>query len=151
MFVLFTTLKHPVALAATLVIQATVTCFFISSLTRSWFSYILFLIYIGAVLVLFIYISTLASNEKFKFSWITFILWIFILPPLSGLLFLTLPLQLEHLTPPPSNSSLETHISQVYDIPLPSVTSFIILYLLLTLLVVVKITSLNKGPLRKSK
>jgi NADH-ubiquinone oxidoreductase chain 6 len=33
-----------------------------------WFSYILFLVFLGGVLVLFIYITRLASNEKFIFS-----------------------------------------------------------------------------------
>lgn len=33
-----------------------------------WYSYIIFLIIVGGMLVLFIYITRIASNEKFKYS-----------------------------------------------------------------------------------
>lgn len=33
-----------------------------------WFSYILVLVFLGGVLVLFLYMTSLASNEKFEFT-----------------------------------------------------------------------------------
>lgn len=118
-----------------------------------WFSYILFLIFLGGILVLFIYVASLASNEIFMPSLIlTFFTSIFII-----LLFLLFYL----LDPVLISSSSYLPNSTIYNLPsttyitswifnTPSIlfTIFIISYLLLTLLVVIKIINLYKGPLR---
>jgi len=120
-----------------------------------WFSYILFLIFLGGILVLFIYVSSLASNEPFSFSIINFLLFLFIL----GASFIVLTL-VDFTSIPSALSAPSSSISEIYSTSiiirwiysknLMSFTLFIINYLLLTLVVVVKITNLFKGPLRLS-
>ena len=49
----------------------------ISLFSRFWFSYVLFLVYVGGLLVIFIYICLVSSNYPFKFSVNGFICIIF--------------------------------------------------------------------------
>lgn len=56
-----------------------------------WYSYVLFLVFLGGVLVLYIYMTSLASNEKFDTN---FILVLFIIGggvASAGLIALVLP------------------------------------------------------------
>ena len=107
------------------------------------------------MLVLFIYVTSLASNESFSFSYSVLAISI-------GSLFFLLPLTLtwdyffNSFTAqlPLSSLNIETSnvfiISWIYRTNLINFTLFIIIYLLLTLIVVVKITNLFKGPFRLS-
>jgi NADH-ubiquinone oxidoreductase chain 6 len=63
----FTQVKHSIAIGLILLIQAVIVCLIRGKIYRSfWFSYILFIIIIGGILVVFIYITRLASNETFS-------------------------------------------------------------------------------------
>lgn len=153
---LFTRLYHPLSMGLTLLIQTVLISLSAGLITYTyWFSYILFIIFLGGILVLFIYVTSLASNESFSFSYSSLFfstLLIFILTPLS---ILWDPLISETITNLPlsslvSNSSNVFIIRWIYSTNLINFTLFIILYLLLTLIVVVKISNLFKGPLRLS-
>lgn len=153
---LFTRLIHPLSIGLTLLIQTVLISLTTGLSTYSyWFSYILFIIFLGGILVLFIYVTSLASNEPFYFSYsrLTFSLGILvILVPLTLIwdslingLITQLPLSSLNI-----ESSNVFIIRWIYRINIINFTLFIILYLLLTLIVVVKITNLFKGPLRLS-
>jgi hypothetical protein len=64
---LFTQIKHPLAIGPILTLQTIITCIISGSL-RQRFSHILFQIFLGGILVLFIYVTRLASNEIFSLS-----------------------------------------------------------------------------------
>lgn len=153
---LFTRLTHPLSIGLTLLIQTILISLTTGLSTYSyWFSYILFIIFLGGILVLFIYVTSLASNESFHFSHS-------ILVSSLGFLILLIPFTLlwdsllnGSITQLPLSSlNIESSnvfiISWIYTANLINFTLFIILYLLLTLIVVVKITNLFKGPLRLS-
>merc|ERR1712121_349705 len=122
------------------------------------FSYILFLIFLGGILVLFIYITSLASNEIFNtsISIITFIfirMFIILLLTiitdnsiLTQLNYFKIPIVFKEL-PHISDISL---VSMIYNSTNLNLTIFIVFYLFLTLIVVVKITNIFFGPLRLS-
>nr|YP_009112544.1 NADH dehydrogenase subunit 6 [Paranephrops planifrons]CEK40194.1 NADH dehydrogenase subunit 6 [Paranephrops planifrons] len=155
---LFTALTHPLSMGLILLIQTTLICIASGLFNSSfWFSYILFLIFLGGMLIIFIYIASLASNEAFK---INFFFSLFILPPslISLLLIMLDPFIL------PSNFFLFspqmffnnkinfslTASSTIYSSSSLLLTSFMIMYLLFTLIVVVKIINISCGPLRPS-
>nr|YP_009512578.1 NADH dehydrogenase subunit 6 [Hymenopenaeus neptunus]AXJ93145.1 NADH dehydrogenase subunit 6 [Hymenopenaeus neptunus] len=154
---LFTRLMHPLAMGLSLLVQTMMICVTAGLLMKSfWFSYILFLIFLGAMLVLFIYVASLASNEAFSFSGSLSLLIIATIM-MSSLLLIIDPLMINS----PSflsQSSIQTNIysstpallSIIYNNTTMNLTLFIILYLLLTLIVVVKITNTFFGPLRLS-
>nr|YP_009713605.1 NADH dehydrogenase subunit 6 [Pseudeuphausia sinica]QGG46164.1 NADH dehydrogenase subunit 6 [Pseudeuphausia sinica] len=158
MSIMFTQLKHPLAMGLGLLLQTIVICC-VSGLHNIsfWFSYILFLIFLGGILVLFIYVTSLASNNMFKFSLTSLI---FILPtllisfclmfmdPLSTLQYSSLNSSIGFKQMPYSiNTSL---ISTIYNSTNMNLTIFMVYYLLLTLVVVVKVTDSFFGPLRLS-
>nr|QGT77371.1 NADH dehydrogenase subunit 6 [Parapotamon spinescens] len=150
--IMFTRVTHPLAMGLNLLIQTIIISLSAGLTTYSfWFSYTLFLIFLGGMLVLFIYVASLASNEFFHFSpiplyfifFMIFICCFMLLDPILISSFSNLP-----------NASIKfysstSHItSWIFNIPSMYFTLFIISYLLLTLLVVVKIINLFKGPLR---
>lgn len=153
---LFTRLSHPLSLGLTLLTQTIFISLTVGVSTYSfWFSYILFIIFLGGMLVLFIYVASLASNEVFSFSLVTFLIYSSTFIFISFLLIFLDPLATPSLTSLPT-SSLSTIISTpfitrwIYNTPSIRFTLFIISYLLLTLVVIVKIVNLFKGPLRLS-
>nr|QXU57685.1 NADH dehydrogenase subunit 6 [Cherax cairnsensis] len=157
--ILFTTLSHPLSMGLTLLIQTVLICILTGLFNPSfWFSYILFLIFLGGMLILFIYVSSLASNEPFKMS-----------PSLISMVIFTtllaLPITLLDpmlLTSKFYNSSVFLFLnnkinsvylstSTIYSSPSILLTIFMISYLLLTLIVVVKIINISSSPLRPMK
>nr|QNV11699.1 NADH dehydrogenase subunit 6 [Rhamphomyia barbata] len=66
---IFMQMNHPLAMGLMLLMQTFLICLITGLMTKSfWFSYILFLIFLGGMLVLFIYVTSLASNEMFSMS-----------------------------------------------------------------------------------
>nr|QTX96601.1 NADH dehydrogenase subunit 6 [Macrobrachium rosenbergii]UPO69329.1 NADH dehydrogenase subunit 6 [Macrobrachium rosenbergii]WJW63919.1 NADH dehydrogenase subunit 6 [Macrobrachium rosenbergii] len=154
----FTRMTHPLAMGLTLILQTILICVSAGLLSKfMWFSYILFLIFLGATLVLFIYVASLASNETFKLS--IKMISAFILPLSMALI---LPLTDQMMTPTKDSAELsflsslqdiqstQMTISHMYNPTTATLTGMIILYLLLTLIVVVKLSSTFSGPLRTS-
>ena len=153
---LFTRLTHPLSIGLTLLIQTVLISLTTGLATYSyWFSYILFIIFLGGILVLFIYVTSLASNEPFSFFFSTFgfiLAFLLFILPLSYLSRRLFNLNITHspLSSLSSNISNIFIIRWIYRSNLILFTLFIIIYLLLTLVVVVKISNLFKGPLRLS-
>nr|YP_010490367.1 NADH dehydrogenase subunit 6 [Calantica studeri]UWM12853.1 NADH dehydrogenase subunit 6 [Calantica studeri] len=150
MNLVFLFMFHPLALILILIIQSLLTSMLIFCLTHfPWFSYTLILIFLGGMLILFTYMSNIASNEMFK-------------PNLKIFLpFLTLPPLVLLLNLPAQNMSMESmpifsdHFSNliIFKPFTPSITTITILmasYILLTLLGIVKISKMSHGPLRIS-
>jgi len=118
----------------------------------------LFLIFIGGILILFIYISSLASNEQIKFSPWFFIKWNTIVT--TSLLIIIMFDKSYFITWFKNNDTIEFFnwqnlaqenrliLSKIYDTPNNFIIILLITYLLLTLIVVVKITRTFIGPLR---
>nr|YP_009469688.1 NADH dehydrogenase subunit 6 [Atergatis floridus]AVE15419.1 NADH dehydrogenase subunit 6 [Atergatis floridus] len=153
---LFTRLSHPLSLGATLLLQTVIMSLTVGISTYSfWFSYILFMIFLGGMLVLFIYVASLASNEIFSFSLLTFLAYSMFLLFLSLSFLFIDPLIVPNFSSIPLstiNNSTSTPfiVSWIYNSPSMWFTLFLISYLLLTLIVIVKIINLFKGPLRLS-
>nr|YP_010239070.1 NADH dehydrogenase subunit 6 [Phrosinella nasuta]QTF74304.1 NADH dehydrogenase subunit 6 [Phrosinella nasuta] len=157
-FVFFNT-KHPLAMGLTLLIQTTLICLTSGFLAESfWFSYILFLVFLGGMLVLFIYVTSLASNEMFTFSMkLTMMSIIFFILSMIMLFMLDMNLSTQHsmtlIKPTFDMDSYTTEnslsLNKLYNYPTNLLTILLMNYLLVTLIAVVKITSLFKGPIRQ--
>nr|YP_009122501.1 NADH dehydrogenase subunit 6 [Radix auricularia]AJJ48416.1 NADH dehydrogenase subunit 6 [Radix auricularia] len=63
---LFPMLISPVSLAGLLIFISISFVVLISLMSSAWYGYLLFLIYIGGLLVLFIYMCMISSNTMFK-------------------------------------------------------------------------------------
>nr|YP_010022120.1 NADH dehydrogenase subunit 6 [Allonychiurus kimi]QOL12122.1 NADH dehydrogenase subunit 6 [Allonychiurus kimi] len=137
-------INHPIALVLIILLQTINLCMVIFMFTFfSWFSLILFLIFMGGLMVLFIYISSLASNEKFIINFKLLMIILLISTPL--LFFLKQmnfqSLFLEHM-------NFKSSIYLVYSNFLMKPTLMVMMYLLITLIFSVNIIKLYEAPIR---
>nr|YP_011004687.1 NADH dehydrogenase subunit 6 [Yunleon longicorpus]WPT28327.1 NADH dehydrogenase subunit 6 [Yunleon longicorpus] len=154
----FIQIKHPLAMGLTLLIQTIIISLTCGLFTYSyWFAYILFLIMLGGMLVLFIYVTSLASNELFSFSMktlfisiILFTLFMITMMIMDSSMLMTNNMEMMKFSPE-NNIMLENELSliKLYNNPTMNITIMMMNYLLLTLIVVVKITNISYGPLRQ--
>merc|ERR1711973_1074534 len=134
--------SHPIFFSIILIIRSIVVGVICIKANLSWFFYLLVLVFLGGVIVLIIYINTLAINEKFFFYEIKFkYMYVFIFLFLTQLIIF-------------KNIFVKTNYSNIISISLyDSINSlslvFLILYLLLTLICVVKLVKFEYGPLIK--
>nr|QAX91087.1 NADH dehydrogenase subunit 6 [Schedorhinotermes sp. 8 MW-2019] len=149
---LFTQTKHPMAMGLILLTQTILMCLISGTMFKSfWFSYILFMIMIGGMLVLFMYMTSIASNEMF-------------LSPNKMIIIvtLTIPLIYTMMIDPTSNKEMSdyntmtenevtTATTPMYEQMTGTLTILLVMYMLLTLIVVVKMININWGPLRQTK
>nr|QWQ55635.1 NADH dehydrogenase subunit 6 [Ocellarnaca sp.] len=158
--IIFTQLNHPLTMTLIIMLQTLLICSFTGFISQSfWFSYILFLVFLGGMLVLFIYITSLASNEMFSMpiktilgvsliiNMIIFTSWF-----LDSSLTNTISTNLDMLSNYKTNSNYwsETCLSltSLYNNPTSLNTLMLVMYLFLTLIAIVKITNIFYGPLR---
>nr|QNJ60045.1 NADH dehydrogenase subunit 6 [Xyronotus aztecus] len=155
----FIQLIHPMSLMMFIIIQTFIVCLISGMMMESyWLSYILFLTFLGGMLVLFIYITSIASNEMFYLSSSSMIksmiISIFII---STIYMIDKLMILNYYNNNDFNKSsslitiqeMSLTLSKVYNNPTYFITLMMMIYLFITLLAVVKITNINQGPLRK--
>nr|AQP29361.1 NADH dehydrogenase subunit 6 [Microtermes sp. E16] len=145
----FTQMKHPLAMGMMLLIQTTTMCLISGMMYKSfWFSYILFMIMVGGMLVLFMYMTSLASNEMFSPSNKTIATSMLLMPTLMYLMPSTINNKEmnEHTTM--MENEITTTTTVMYNQMMGMMTTLLVLYMLLTLIVVVNIINLSSGPLR---
>nr|AXS66568.1 NADH dehydrogenase subunit 6 [Tenebrionoidea sp. 9 KM-2017] len=152
MSMIFLSLTHPLSMGLILLIQTLTISLITGNLSLNfWFSYIIFLVLIGGMLVLFIYMTSVASNEKFEWN-------LKIIPMMMSSLVLMLTVNLYYTNIKSINMMTKNfkineqiNISMIKYINFPSsmILIFMIIYLLITLIAVVKITDISNGPLRQ--
>nr|QJF46883.1 NADH dehydrogenase subunit 6 [Marasmia exigua] len=157
-------LMHPLSMGLMILIQTMLICF-ISSMMMStyWFSYILFLTFLGGLLVLFIYITSIASNEMFKisfnmkiFMFILFFIILFISTfNMYNLLWMNFNINNLEMNNFFNmflffNNENKINLSKLYNNQTFLMMMMMIIYLFITLIAVVKITNIFYGPLRSS-
>nr|AOY39109.1 NADH dehydrogenase subunit 6 [Chelonarium sp. BMNH 840450] len=151
---MFTMMKHPLSMGMTLLMSTTnVAIISSTNFLNSWFSYMMFLIMIGGMLVLFIYMTSIASNEKFKVS------MKILMTPITVTIMTTTLNKIEKMKFMKSTKTEEfqmmtinenTFLSKFMNFPNSMIIMMLIIYLLIAMIAVVKITNIEMGPLRKS-
>nr|QPN54151.1 NADH dehydrogenase subunit 6 [Holotrichia oblita] len=152
--IIFMFLKHPLSMGLLLLIQTIcitmITAFFSHN---AWYSYILFLMMIGGMLILFMYMTSVASNEKFKFSIKILIIMIMILLA-SFMIWYLVDIYYFYLTnicmeKMSTNYNFSISMTKFLTFPSNIILFLMIMYLLITLIAVVKLTKSSQGPLRQ--
>nr|YP_009236688.1 NADH dehydrogenase subunit 6 [Telchinia circeis]AMJ17152.1 NADH dehydrogenase subunit 6 [Telchinia circeis] len=159
LFMFFT--NHPLAMGMMILIQTLLTCTLSGMLIDTyWFSYILFLIFLGGLLVLFIYVSSIASNELFKINLmnkILFLVSIFYSLLITFYLMNNLSWMNFYFNEEMNNflnnifffnNEYNFNLSKLYNEQTYFLMFLLIIYLFITLVAVVKITNIFFGPLR---
>nr|YP_009373277.1 NADH dehydrogenase subunit 6 [Graphium leechi]AOW43556.1 NADH dehydrogenase subunit 6 [Graphium leechi] len=154
-------INHPLSMGLLILIQTMLICLLSGMLIYSyWFSYILFLVFLGGLLVLFIYVSSIASNELFQsnffmkllfsimmmmiifisiifmynMNWLNFFFNYEMKNMMNFFLFF--------------NNENKINLSKLYNNQTYLMMMMLIVYLFITLISVVKITNIFFGPLR---
>ena len=145
---IFLFIFHPLAIIFVLILQTALISIVIYSITQfPWFSYTLILVFLGGILILFTYISNIASNEIFKPN-LKILLPLVISPIIT--IFIANPQQ--NLSPEAKILSSEQFsnlaILKPFSASIIPITLLMASYIILTLLTVVKIRKISQGPLR---
>nr|QSV08512.1 NADH dehydrogenase subunit 6 [Antheraea yamamai]UNZ93506.1 NADH dehydrogenase subunit 6 [Antheraea yamamai] len=156
-------LNHPLSMGLMILFQTLLTCILSGMMIKTyWFSYILFLTFLGGLLVLFIYVASIASNELFSFNLTTkllFLLFIFFLITIIFLFYNNLKWMNFNI----NNSEMfnffnmiiffnenKINLNKLYNNQTSLLTYLLIIYLFITLIAMVKITNIFYGPLRSN-
>nr|YP_009185967.1 NADH dehydrogenase subunit 6 [Sciodrepoides watsoni]ALO70915.1 NADH deshydrogenase subunit 6 [Sciodrepoides watsoni] len=145
-------MKHPMSIGACLLSQTIIFSLISGYISMNfWFSYILFLMMISGMLILFLYMTSIASNKKFKISMKMSFLLISTLLMMIALMTMNLNLSMInnmnfiHM----NYLNMNFMLTKFFNFPLMIILTMIIIYLLITLIATVKITNINYGPLRQ--
>nr|ATA58366.1 NADH dehydrogenase subunit 6 [Plistospilota sp. JZ-2017] len=151
--IIFLFLNHPLSMGLILFLQTISMCLISGYMSLSfWFSYVLLLIYLGGMLVLFMYVTSLASNEMFFYSNKIFFIIIFLPLILMSMYFINMKYfnnSYENLENSISLNLSNNFLLKMYNQPINMMTILIASYLFLTLIAVVKIINIYNGPLRQ--
>lgn len=141
---------QPLRLGLCIIIISLISCILLGLTFSSWFSYVLFLIYVGGLLVIFVYVAALAPNTLFSrlksligisfLSVIIFLLLTLLSP--TDVSFLYDTLTLDH-----TSQNTKTGIAIVSSSNVRILIG-LALILLINLLAVVKVCFYQQGPLR---
>nr|QSH90952.1 NADH dehydrogenase subunit 6 [Triatoma dimidiata] len=145
--------KHPLSMGLTLIIQTIMVAMMTGMMINMfWFSYILVISMLSGMLVLFIYMASVASNEKFHTTW-SMILYILPLT-ISSVIFFFLVEQLETKS---MCSTMKKHtlgaeqlisLNKLFNLNNMSITMLLVSYLFLTMIAVTYVANIYEGPLR---
>ena len=137
-------LSHPIRLRISLILIAILARIISLWINSSWFFYLIVLVFLGGVIILIIYIRTLAANEKFRRISINYnTIGIILMVRLSILVVLKYKNILQFIR------INNTAVGIIYEASNFSLLLFLITYLLLTLVCVVKLVKFESGPLIK--
>nr|QQQ88929.1 NADH dehydrogenase subunit 6 [Hyalella franciscae] len=147
---MFTQLSTPLSLGALVVVFS----FFVSMsmfllCPSPWFSFLLFMLFLSGMMIIFIYVSSLASNELHFYSPYFFILGLFWVSPI----FLKNEMNKLMFMNELSVASMDNYfiMHKMYSFSVCLFTMVMIVYLLITLIVVVKNSTMVEAPLRSKK
>nr|YP_011036664.1 NADH dehydrogenase subunit 6 [Planaphrodes sahlbergii]WRK21268.1 NADH dehydrogenase subunit 6 [Planaphrodes sahlbergii] len=140
-------MKNPMSMATILLMQTMLMSMTMNKMMKeSWFAMITFLMMIGGLLILFMYMSSIASNEKLKFK----IKFLLLLP-----LFFMVTDEMMNQVQTTENQEMLMTISKekismmkLYNKKSMMITMMMVMYLLLTMICISKIVKIHEGPLR---
>lgn len=155
---MFLKFSHPLSLLIIILIQTFILILIIGIISNSfWFSYILFLVFIGGLLILFTYIVSLIYNEKFniKIKNNNFIIIIIITLTILIIIYFYPNFNIlnnnELLNYNSTINFTETpfiYLIKIFNLPNNLITLFIIRYLFFILIIIIKLTNFHYGPFR---
>nr|YP_009658987.1 NADH dehydrogenase subunit 6 [Altica cirsicola]QCC71387.1 NADH dehydrogenase subunit 6 [Altica viridicyanea]QCC71374.1 NADH dehydrogenase subunit 6 [Altica cirsicola]QCP68683.1 NADH dehydrogenase subunit 6 [Altica viridicyanea]QCP68696.1 NADH dehydrogenase subunit 6 [Altica viridicyanea]QCP68722.1 NADH dehydrogenase subunit 6 [Altica cirsicola] len=151
---MFLFISHPLTNGCILLMQTILIALLSGMLNLNfWYSYMIFLIMIGGLLILFIYMTSIASNEKFKFNnmiSIFMLLTIFSIVIIYLMNFLYFDIaQIQDTQNFFLQKFIQTSMIKYLNYPNNMIFMMMIIYLFITLIAVMKIIQFSYGPLRQ--
>nr|YP_010554695.1 NADH dehydrogenase subunit 6 [Hydropsyche simulata]UYO79328.1 NADH dehydrogenase subunit 6 [Hydropsyche simulata] len=145
-------IKNPLNMGLLILSQTLIICFLMNFyLNYYWLSYILYLIMLGGILILFMYMCSIASNKIIQFNTNLFLYMILIFFITFMFIYKFKWINLNLLMINNHNfffSNEMFSMSKIYNNYTYKITIMLIIYLFILLLMVTMFTNSNKGPLR---
>nr|QNV11843.1 NADH dehydrogenase subunit 6 [Tetramorium caespitum] len=153
---------HPIFLTISLLLYSSLICIIMSLWSFNFlYSIMTFLMLISGLLIIFMYFSSLIANEKNKITINFYIMLSLILNYLTMMMnimfnnfnFFSMPYNFwESMNIFYNLNSVQfNNMLMIYNYPYMNVTIMCILYLLMSLFIIIKISSIKFGSLRKIK
>nr|YP_009400209.1 NADH dehydrogenase subunit 6 [Zeylanicobdella arugamensis]AQT26247.1 NADH dehydrogenase subunit 6 [Zeylanicobdella arugamensis] len=133
------TLNSPILMALNILLVSIMLAMMMSIMVSSWYAILMFLIYIGGMMIMFSYFIALTPNQTLKmksYFAINMMTLSLILPPMIFFM---------------NNLNIKNNMMMCYDLYLMNmkpITMMMILILLMMLLIIVKLVKISSGPLR---
>nr|UCU06903.1 NADH dehydrogenase subunit 6 [Potamometra montandoni]UCU06916.1 NADH dehydrogenase subunit 6 [Potamometra montandoni]UCU06929.1 NADH dehydrogenase subunit 6 [Potamometra montandoni] len=142
-------MKHPLSMGFSIILLTILTAIMMNFMIKySWYSYILVLVMLGGMLVLFMYMASIASNEIMKFSMKIMLLMTttFIVSSLM------INYEVENMISPNMyfiENQNNMSMMKLFNSKTSIITILLASYLLITMIYVIFITNMFEGPMRK--
>jgi len=140
---------HPIFIVISISLQSIILRLILFLVLPSpWLSITLFIIFIGGLIIIFLYVASLASNERFgiftqsPLPWIKLIF--FSLTSFTIISYTLINYDFNKIL----QISFNPLIFKIYLTQITPIISFSIVYLLLTLIICVNLTHIKSGPIR---
>nr|UBT70834.1 NADH dehydrogenase subunit 6 [Eupteryx gracilirama] len=139
-------MTNPMSMGLILMTQTMMVIIYMNLImTSSWFSMATFMMMIGGLLIMFMYMSSIASNEKFKMN-INIIIIILLMMMITDEMMIEQQINENQELNISNNMNLS--LTKIYNNKSMMITIMLVLYLLLTMISVTKMVKHHKGPLR---
>nr|QYF07851.1 NADH dehydrogenase subunit 6 [Proceratium itoi] len=148
---------HPISLILMMIIYSMLIFLNISLWKENYiYSIMLFLIIISGLLIIFLYFSSLISNEKMTINWQIFYLYPMLIIPISFMCynnfksFMYYQSKSYEMNPIYKiNMKNFYNISNIYEHPYNNFTILCMMFLLLCLILIIKLSNPKSMPMRK--
>nr|YP_010596146.1 NADH dehydrogenase subunit 6 [Polididus armatissimus]WAJ48478.1 NADH dehydrogenase subunit 6 [Polididus armatissimus] len=149
--IMFMFLKHPLSMGLMLILQTLMIAIITGMMINTfWFSYILIISILSGALVLFVYMASVASNEKFftSSSMTMFMLIMLVISFIMNFLVDQLSIVKMWSTSKMLENEQLTSLVKLFNMEYMFLTISIVIYLFITMIVVSNIVNVFEGPLR---
>nr|YP_010032694.1 NADH dehydrogenase subunit 6 [Cletus rubidiventris]QOW08015.1 NADH dehydrogenase subunit 6 [Cletus rubidiventris] len=145
----FIWLSHPISMGITIIIQTVIISIITGLMLGSfWFSYIILISMLSGMLVLFIYMASVASNEKFHMSMKLMVL-VSLLMMCASIYYFYINNNNNSINNMESTESLM--LISLFNSKTKMMTIMMVLYLFFSMITVSMIVNISEGPLRMQK
>nr|DAC84440.1 TPA_asm: NADH dehydrogenase subunit 6 [Rhodnius pictipes] len=150
---MFSTTKHPLSMGLTLIIQTMLVSMITGLIINMfWFSYILLISMLSGMLVLFIYMASVASNEKFHTSMSLSFVTVSVFTSSILLFFIVDQLKLSSMWSTMKKNMMSNEqimaLIKLFSLHNMTITIVLVSYLFITMIAVSYVVNVYDGPLR---
>nr|YP_009672673.1 NADH dehydrogenase subunit 6 [Rhodnius pictipes]QDB64193.1 NADH dehydrogenase subunit 6 [Rhodnius pictipes] len=150
---MFMTTKHPLSMGLTLIIQTMLVSMITGLIINMfWFSYILLISMLSGMLVLFIYMASVASNEKFYTSMSLSFVTVSVFTSSILLFFIVDQLKLSSMWSTMKKNMMSNEqimaLIKLFSLHNMTITIVLVSYLFITMIAVSYVVNVYDGPLR---
>nr|ADZ47924.1 NADH dehydrogenase subunit 6 [Xenophyes cascus] len=153
---LFLFKTHPLVMGMIIMAQTLLTCLMINLINQStWIAFMVFLLIMGGLLILFLYIISIAPNEMSQNNPLTTKKTLMMVVTITLIVMLTHTWNMKHFNETCSNNPLiQMKLSEaplfakLFNHNMSSMVILLMLILFLNLCIMVSLVSIESGPLR---